>query len=425
MPSKNMLKKGKRRQTVKPLYRATRGVEPQAAPEEDAAEVAQPSATGATPAAIASPVIPQLEDDDLESEDGVRTFVADAAAKGVRLDAYLAKALPDISRGRVQMLIEAGQVRVDGKTFKASAKLAGKERIEIEGEPRPAPLKAVAEDIPLDIIYEDQHLAVINKPAGMMVHAGSGATEGARNSGTLVNALLHHFNTKLSNVGGELRPGIVHRLDKMTSGLIMVAKNDKTHRALAEMFSERLLEKQYIALVHGDVGAKARGNAERDHGTISLPIARDHVRRTRMTTRVRNSYMTIDAPGSPAKRHPEQEEIRQPRNYDARSAVSHYQVLERIKIPAGDFTLVQVQIETGRTHQIRVHMQAIGHPVVGDNLYGAPAKIAGEDTPLGRNFLHAERLAFAHPITKKKLELEAPLPAELQAFLDRMRSLAK
>jgi 23S rRNA pseudouridine1911/1915/1917 synthase len=162
------------------------------------------------------------------------------------LDAYLAQALPDISRARVQLLIESGQVRVDGKPAKAKQKLLGGESIEIEGEPQPPPLHAIPEDIPLDILFEDQYLAVVNKPAGMMVHAGSGATDDARNRGTLVNALLFHFG-KLSEVGGDLRPGIVHRLDKQTSGIILVAKDDSTHRKLGEMFSSAAKSKRPIS----------------------------------------------------------------------------------------------------------------------------------------------------------------------------------
>ena len=196
MPSKNMLPKGQRRRSVKAEYRATRGVE--------------------TPAETA---VPELDlDEDTDVEDGVRTFAADAAAAGMRLDAYLAQAIPEISRARVQLLIEAGQVRVNGETAKGKQKLRGGEAIEIEGEPRPEPLHAMAEDIPLDILYEDKYLAVVNKPAGMMVHAGAGSGDDARSRGTLVNALLHHMGkpANLSGIGGELRPGIVHRLDKQT-----------------------------------------------------------------------------------------------------------------------------------------------------------------------------------------------------------------
>lgn len=392
MPSKNMLPKGKRRQTVKPLYRATRDAEPEQIEPPYEPEEAEISISGDT-----------------------RTFTADASARGSRLDAYIAKALPEISRARVQLLIEKQQIKVDGKLAKASLKLNGGEQIEIEGEPRPEPLRAIPENIPLDIVYEDNDLAVVNKPAGMMVHAGAGATDDERNRGTLVNALLHHFEGHLSSLGGDVRPGIVHRLDKLTSGLIAVAKNDRAHRALAAMFQDHSIEKTYIALVHGRL--------RREEGTINLPIARDPVRRTRMTTRVRENWLTIESPGSPALRHPEQEEIQAPKNYEARDAVSHYRVLERLHTSIGDFTLVRVQIETGRTHQIRVHMQSLGHPVVGDTLYGAPGRLAGIDPPLERNFLHATQLRFEHPFTHEEMDLDAPLPFELKELLSQLRAM--
>jgi 23S rRNA pseudouridine1911/1915/1917 synthase len=281
-------------------------------------------------------------------------------------------------------------------------KLRGGERITISGEPRPAPLKAMAEAIPLDVVYEDADLAVVNKPAGMMVHAGSGATDDARSRGTLVNALLHRFKA-LSSTGGDLRPGIVHRLDKETSGLIVVAKNDRAHAALGAMFAERRVNKTYIALVQGAL--------EREKGTISAAVSRDPVRRTRMTTRPSDI---------------------------GRTAISHYQVLRRLDTRFGKFTLVSVRIETGRTHQIRVHMASIGHPVVGDTLYGGAAQLRDQQAMqakptraarrnsepealrLGRNFLHAARLELTHPLTNKPLQLEAPLPPELKAFLDRL-----
>jgi 23S rRNA pseudouridine1911/1915/1917 synthase len=296
-------------------------------------------------------------------------------------------------------LIDQGDVLVDGKREKASLKLRGTERIDITGEPRPAPLKAMAEEIALDVIYEDADLAVINKPAGMMVHAGSGQNDDARSRGTLVNALLFRFQ-KLSNTGGDLRPGIVHRLDKDTSGLIVVAKNDRAHTALAEMFANRQIKKTYLALVQGAV--------ERPKGTINASVGRDPLRRTRMTAKPM---------------------------MNARAAVSHYEVVRRLANRFGKFTLVKVRIETGRTHQIRVHMASIGHPVVGDTLYGgagqltdqvasqaatskaARRKTEPERLKLGRNFLHAARLEFPHPLTGELVQLEAPLPAELEAFL--------
>ena len=288
---------------------------------------------------------------------------------------------------------------VDGARPKASHKLRGGEHIVITGEPHPAPLKAMAEDIPLHVIFEDADLAVIDKPAGMMVHAGAGATDDARNRGTLVNALLHRFQA-LSSTGGELRPGIVHRLDKETSGLIIVAKNDRAHAALARMFSGRQIRKTYIALVQGSL--------EHAKGTINSAIGRDPVRRTRMSTKAREN---------------------------TRTALSHYQVLRRLETRFGKFTLIEVRIETGRTHQIRVHMASIGHPVVGDRLYGAAGRLTEQPTAtsgataaprrkaeakeltLHRNFLHAAELEFAHPRSGKLLRLAAPLPLELEAFL--------
>jgi 23S rRNA pseudouridine1911/1915/1917 synthase len=327
-----------------------------------------------------------------------------AEASGQRLDHFLATQLEGVSRSRVQLLIDQGDVLVNGEPHKASLKLRGSERIAITGEPHPAPLKAMAEAIPLDVVYEDADMAVVNKPAGMMVHAGSGANDDARSRGTLVNALLHRFKA-LSSTGGELRPGIVHRLDKNTSGLIVVAKNDRAHAALGAMFAARRVEKTYIALVQGAVA--------REKGTISAAVSRDPIRRTRMTTRPSDN---------------------------ARTAISHYQVLRRLETRFGKFTLVSVRIETGRTHQIRVHMASIGNPVVGDTLYGGAANLrdqrALEATPtraarrksepetlrLGRNFLHAARLELTHPLTGKLLQLEAPLPPELNAFLERLES---
>ena len=334
-----------------------------------------------------------------------RTILVLAEAAGQRLDHFLAAQL-DVSRSRVQLLLEQGDVLIHNNPPKPSLKLRGGETITITGEPHPAPLKATAEDIPLHIVFEDDNLAVIDKPAGMMVHAGSGQSEDARSRGTLVNALLHHFHS-LSTTGGELRPGIVHRLDKETSGLIIVAKNDRAHSKLAEMFSGRDIRKTYIALVHGEV-ARARG-------TINAAIARDPMRRTRMTTKPQEN---------------------------ARSAVSHYEVGRRLSTRFGKFTLVRVRIETGRTHQIRVHMASIGHPVVGDTLYGASSQItdqvAAQAAPsraarrnvqpqrlkLDRNFLHAAELEFTHPITRKLLHLEAPMPPGLGEFLDRLEGNA-
>ncbi len=341
------------------------------------------------------------------------TITVSAEAAGQRLDQYLAAQLPDTSRARVQMLLEEYKALVNGAQSKPSLKLKGGETITVLGDSTPPALRAMAEDIPLDIIFEDDDLAVINKPAGMMVHAGAGATDDDRNRGTLVNALLYHF-TQLSEVGGETRPGIVHRLDKETSGLILVARNDVAHRNLAKQFSGREVKKRYIALVHGW--------PERARGTITAEISRDAIRRIRMTTR-----------GS-----------------GGRTAVTHYEVRERIETPYGKFSLVDVRIETGRTHQIRVHMSSIGHPVVGDTLYGAAGVLRSQTAPgkasrkrkvadpetgepaidsqpgalrLNRNFLHAASVELTHPRTGQPLSFSAPLPDDLTAFLEKLRHL--
>ncbi len=307
---------------------------------------------------------------------------------GKRLDQFLVAHL-DVSRARVQHMISDEKVLVNDATAKASLKLRGGERITVLGSAERPPLRAIAEEIPLDIEYEDDDLAIINKAAGMMVHAGAGATEDQRNRGTLVNALLHHF-AALSAVGGEMRPGIVHRLDKETSGLIVVAKNDEAHRKLAAQFAKREVKKTYIALVHGW--------PKKDRGTISASISRDPVRRIRMTTR-----------GS-----------------GGREAISHYSIVRRLDTAFGKFALVEVKIDTGRTHQIRVHMASLGHAVVGDVLYGAPREMRarrgratdeGGAISLPRNFLHAAQLELTHPRTGERIALKSPLPPELQAFL--------
>jgi 23S rRNA pseudouridine1911/1915/1917 synthase len=306
---------------------------------------------------------------------------------GKRLDQFLAARLDFVSRARVQEMIAESKVLVNDAPAKASLKLRGGERISVLGEAQRTPLKAVAEEIPLDIVYEDDDLAVINKPAGMMVHAGAGASDDARNRGTLVNALLHHMRS-LSGVGGELRPGIVHRLDKETSGLIVVAKNDAAHRKLSAQFAAREVKKKYVALVHGWV--------KNDSGTLAHSIGRHPVRRMRMATRLEGG----------------------------RAAVTHYRVVRRLDTKFGKFTLLDVKIDTGRTHQIRVHVAAIGHPVVGDTMYGAPAQARGKNAVivLKRNFLHAAELEFRHPRTGETVALKTELPTELRGFLEKVES---
>jgi len=287
------------------------------------------------------------------------TFTGSA---GQRLDHYLQERLPQFSRSRLQSWIKEGQVLVNGSAAKPSLVLRGGESVEVSPVESP-PLLAAPEDLPLEILYQDAAVIAINKPAGLVVHAGAGAR-----SGTLVNRLVHHFSA-LSQVGGDLRPGIVHRLDKGTSGVLLVARNDAAHRALAGQFAGRTVEKTYLALVHGKV--------RNEQGRMTTPIARDPVRRIRMTSKLGTG----------------------------RSALTEYRVLRRFE----KFTYLEVRIGTGRTHQIRVHLASIGHPVAGDKLYGAP--------PAERIFLHAWRIAFTSPATDRREIVEAPFPEDLTQWL--------
>ena len=312
-----------------------------------------------------------------------------------RLDQFLVSQLPGLSRARVQQLISEQKVVVNGSATKASFRLRGSERIAVLGPHQAPPLRAIPEHIPLEIVYEDDDLGVVNKPAGMIVHAGAGASEDERNKGTLVNALLHRFGS-LSGLSGELRPGIVHRLDRATSGLIVFAKNDLAHQRLASQFSRRKVKKTYIAMVHGWL--------KQNQGTVTSGISRDRVRRTRMTTR----------------------------RQGGREAITHYQVRRRLDSPYGKFSLLEVKIDTGRTHQIRVHLTSLGHPVVGDALYGAPRELQMKSekrrqpdaviktVSLTRNFLHASALEFEHPRTGAVLAFSRPLPRELEDFLAKL-----
>ncbi|HMD38452.1 MAG TPA: RluA family pseudouridine synthase [Candidatus Acidoferrum sp.] len=319
---------------------------------------------------------------------------------GDRLDRYLAKQLPELSRTRIQELIEAGLVMVEGKPTKGAHKLRAGEKISVEARERP-PMNAEAESIPLEILYEDADVVVVNKSAGMTVHAGAGNTRG-----TLVNALLGR-GQELSRGGDALRPGIVHRLDKETSGVILVAKNDFAHARLGEAFRKREVKKTYIALVEGLLKER--------QGRIDLPIGRDLYRRTRMAV-----Y---------------QQKAGSPERSDVRQALTDWRTLAEVD----GTTLVEVQLHTGRTHQIRVHFSALKHPVVGDTLYGADAQIrvsAGTGggasnkhqvimmQPLGRNFLHSARLGFSQPRTGEWIEVRAPLARELQNFVSQLASVA-
>lgn len=302
--------------------------------------------------------------DDRKSDIGGRpwSFTPADAVAGVRLDHYLQEQLRGYSRSRLQTWIKAGRVSVNGALGRASLLLRGGEHIEVSPADLP-PLKATPEDLPIEILYEDAAVIAVNKPAGLVVHAGAGTRDG-----TLVNRLVHHFGS-LSQVGGEIRPGIVHRLDRGTSGVLLVARTDLAHRALAAEFAARTIEKTYLTLIKGSVRA--------DSGRITKPIARDPVNRVRMTARLGTG----------------------------RSALTEYRVLERFE----GFTYLEVRIGTGRTHQIRVHLASLGHPIAGDRLYGGP--------PGPRIFLHAWRISFVSPAMGQRVTVEAPLPPELVSWL--------
>ena len=311
----------------------------------------------------------------------------ESADAGLRLDRFLAERLPEYSRTRIQSWIRDGRALVDEVTAQPSTVLKGGETVEVDPQPL-EPLSAEPENIPLEILYDDEHLVAVNKPAGMVVHAGAG--EAAR-SGTLVNALLYRFQ-KLSSLGGELRPGIVHRLDRFTSGVIVAAKTDAAHRALAKSFEERKVKKTYWALVKGRVEDPAQRTLKparlisvdgQSWGRIETDIGRDRRHGRRMAV--------VEG---------------------GREAVTDYRPLA----VASGCSLVEVRIHTGRTHQIRVHLSAMGRPVVGDKLYGGPA--APEGFPDAERFyLHARRLVLPHPATRAELAIEAPLTEDFRLAL--------
>jgi len=320
--------------------------------------------------------------------ENARSFFAEAHETGQRLDRVVAARFPELSRTRVQELIAANLIMLDGRPVKGSHKVRAGQRVDVEPKQRP-PVRAEAEEIPLDILYEDDDVIAVNKPAGMTVHAGAGNLRG-----TLVNALLGRGQA-LAQANDLLRPGIVHRLDKETSGVLLVAKNDASHAKLGEAFRSRAVQKTYIALIEGVLPQKG--------GRIELPIGRDPKRRTRMAV-VRAKA------GSAALR-------------TAREARTDWHALARID----STTLVEVQLHTGRTHQIRVHFSALKHPIVGDALYGAARLLRVEKIALpslGRNFLHAAKIQFAHPRTSQPMELRAPLPVELRGYLNQLATAA-
>ena len=319
--------------------------------------------------------------DDIEDGTEVRSFRAEAEHDGLRLDHFLAALVPDISRSQLQRLIRDGRVRVGGQHVKPGTAIHTGTSVDVE-IPAAVPSTVAAEAIPLTILHDDSDLVVIDKPAGMVVHPGAGHREG-----TLVNALLHHVDD-LSGIGGEERPGIVHRLDRGTSGLMVVAKNDASHRELSRQFQEREVQKTYLALVWGVAQAGRR---------IDLPIGRDPKDRQKMSTRSRHS----------------------------REAVTR---IVRADLMRG-VTLVEIAIDTGRTHQIRVHLNAINHPVVGDATYGGVRRHVPADvravSRLERPFLHAHKLTFAHPADGRSMAFESPLPPDLQSVLDRIKEAQK
>src|SRR4051794_209665 len=320
---------------------------------------------------MTSDTAPELEPTWVEDDESRReSFVAEEGDEGQRLDRVLAARLPDLSRSYLQSLIDDGYVTVAERTRKASYRLRVGEPVVVLVPP-PAPIDPVPEAIPLAIVYEDADVLVIDKPAGMVVHPAPG-----HERGTVVNAVLHHAPDV--RINGSIRPGIVHRLDKDTSGLLIVAKNERAMAALAAQFQGRQAQKTYLALLDGTV--------EPDEGTIDVPIGRDPRNRQRM---------------APLR--------------EGRPAISHFRVLERL----GAFTLVEVRIETGRTHQIRVHCAFIGHPVTGDPVYGRPQRAS--DLPLARQFLHAAHLGLRLPNGEWR-EFDSPLPEDLQSVLAILRN---
>ena len=328
------------------------------------------------------PLKPEGDAPDVQPEPEAATFAFDVSAEeaGARLDAFLAARVEGVSRSTLKRAIEDGEVLVGGRAAKPSHKLKGGEHVEVE-LPAPPPSEVEPEDIPLDILHEDEEVVVVNKPAGLVVHPAAGVP-----SGTLANALAFHF--KQLSGGGSLRPGIVHRLDRDTSGVIVVAKTARAHESLSEQFRERTVFKSYVALVHGVT--------KEERGKVELPVGRDPHNRTRMAA-VRGG----------------------------RAALSLWRVRRRYT----RFTLLDVQIKTGRTHQIRVHLAWLKHPVVADETYGGgrdktlpDPSLRARVAALGRQFLHAERLGFHHPATGEWLGFTAPLPPDLSEFLEALDS---
>jgi 23S rRNA pseudouridine1911/1915/1917 synthase len=304
-------------------------------------------------------------------EDEVLHFLVNVNDAGIRLDKYLSEYAQDLTRSYLQKLIKDGSVRVNGSTCKAGTKLSAGDSIDLQ-IPAAVELEVLPEDIPLDILYEDRDVIIINKPKGMVVHPAPG-----HYSGTVVNALLNHCKDELSGINGVMRPGIVHRIDQNTTGSLVICKNDAAHQSLAAQLKEHSITRRYRAIVHGRLT---------EDGTVHTTIGRHPVKRREMSVNVPNG----------------------------KDAITHYHVLETF----GQFTYIECILETGRTHQIRVHMKSIGHPIVGDDVYG-PAKcpFAG----LQGQTLHAMTLGFIHPSTGQYMEFEAPLPEYFQELLEKLR----
>jgi 23S rRNA pseudouridine1911/1915/1917 synthase len=302
-------------------------------------------------------------------------LTVDAAAAGMRLDRWLVTAVPELSRARLQALIDEGHVRIGGATSKAAHRLRGGEAVEIEIPPAP-PQELAPEPIALTIVHEDDDVLVVDKPAGMVVHPGAGVSRGTLAAGVLAHA------PETASVGGQRRPGVVHRLDKGTSGLLVVAKTTRAYHALVAQLAAREVTRVYLAIVHGNVA--------RAEGKIDAPIGRDPLHRQRMAIRPTGQ---------------------------GRRAVTRFRVLERFDA----YTLVECRLETGRTHQIRVHLASLGHPVAGDDTYGRgrprpPVDVEGVA-------LHATRLAFVHPVTQRQVEFSSPLPPRLERLVSHLRDV--
>ena len=287
-----------------------------------------------------------------------------------RLDLYISKAEPEISRMTVKRLLEEGKILVNGKNQKASYKVALNDKIEIQID-KPKEIELKAQDIPIEIMYEDSDIIVVNKPKGMVVHPANGNPDG-----TLVNAIMAICKDSLSGIGGQIRPGIVHRLDKDTSGLLIVAKNDLAHIKMSEQIKDRKVKKTYIALV--------RGTVPENEATINMPIGR--------STKDRKKMAVVK---------------------DGKEAITHFKVLKRYTTKNGTYTLLEVKIDTGRTHQIRVHLAQIGFPIIGDTVYSNGKNEFG----VVGQCLHAKRLEFSHPITGKEMQIEAPLPEYFEKII--------